>query len=602
MQNIVIEGGGKLALAMPRSSGKTALAVALVEYALCYGHCRYVILIGASKPEANKLIESIKYDLNNNETLLEDFPEVFYPFRQLGGQGLRARGQLYLGELTGIEWKPDSVTFAKIPGSAASGASVLTVGIKGAIRGKQRKMPDGRIARPDIVILDDPQTDADAVSPRQVEKLEHIIDSAIEGLAGPAEELAMLMTCTVIQEGDLADKYLDHNVKSQWGGMRFKMVETMPERMDLWEEYKERRKTDAVDATQFYKHNKTAMREGAKVNWEARYSDNAIDALQFAMNKWADNFYSFMSECQNEPVRADKGQATVPAKIIRTRLNGFDQQQLPAETAVLTGFIDVHDDLLYYAVCAWADDFTGYVIDYGTYPKQRRRFFSKGDSGLLTLDTVYGGRADGAVQAGLVDLLKDLMSGGWLTVEGDKDGTESRLFDKLFIDANYKTDIVANAIRLACGRTNVVVPGRGKGIKSTHTPMANWKKKPGEVFGNHWLNTKNPKGVRQIVFDANHWKSQVHSGLALAAGNRGGLSFWGRDAEAHHLISEHLAAEQPKLVKSGENEVNEWFALPGRDNHYFDCVVGNMVAASVCGIRPQEEQAARTNLKRRRSV
>ena len=43
-------------------------------------------------------------------------------------------------------------------------------------------------------------------------------------------------------------------------------------------------------------------------------------------------------------------------------------------------FIDVQKSLLFYVVCAWDDDFTGYVIDYGTWPDQRRRYFALSDA------------------------------------------------------------------------------------------------------------------------------------------------------------------------------------------------------------------------------
>jgi hypothetical protein len=59
------------------------------------------------------------------------------------------------------------------------------------------------------------------------------------------------------------------------------------------------------------------------------------------------------------------------------------------------------------------------------------------------------------------------------------------------------------------------------------------------------------------------------------------------------MFSEHMNGEIPKLTKTGENEVNEWQQIPSRDNHFFDCMVGCMVGASVCGVKPEEEKAAR---------
>lgn len=122
-----------------------------------------------------------------------------------------------------------------------------------------------------------------------------------------------------------------------------------------------------------------------------------------------------------------------PAKTIRTRLNGLDRQTVPLDGTTLTAFIDVHDDLLYYAVAAWSDDFTGYVIDYGTYPKQTRRVFQKGETGLKTMGTAGTDRKDGFIQAGLVTLINDLLKGDWWS-EGDTDGAEHPILAKLLID------------------------------------------------------------------------------------------------------------------------------------------------------------------------
>jgi hypothetical protein len=429
------------------------------------------LVIGANKTDAGKIIENIKADLIGNKKLLEDFPEAIYPLRRLGGSALQARGQRYLGELTNLQWKPDMVVFPTIPGSLSSGAAIVTAGITSGIRGKNRTMPDGSIARPDMVVLDDVQTDADARSPGRIIKLEGIINGTVAGLVGPGQELSMVMTCTVIQEGDLASMYLKD--KKQWRGLKFKMVEKMPDRMDLWEQYRTLRFEDDVKAKMFYKRNRTAMREGAVVPWEANHPPETLDALQHAMNIWSDNEVTFASEYQNEPMRPDQGAMVVPAKVIRTRLNGLEHQMLPLDAQTLTGFIDVHDDLLYYAVVAWSEDFTGYVVDYGTYPKQNRRVFSKGETGLITMSR-SDQRADGAIQMGLTALIKELMATRWEleTTDSRRQTTaEDITFSKLLIDVGYKPQIVENAIRYAVGQSTVVMPARGKSIKAVNQPM-----------------------------------------------------------------------------------------------------------------------------------
>jgi hypothetical protein len=336
------------------------------------------------------------------------------------------------------------------------------------------------------------------------------------------------------------------------------------------------------------------MKAGAIVAWEANYTNNELDALQYAMNKWADNIYTFQCEYQNEPLPANTGTTVVQSKVIRSRLNGLDWQSIPLEANVLTGFIDVHDDLLYYVVTAWADDFTGFVIDYGTFPKQNRRYFFKNDTGLDTLNRHGAERKDGAIQAGLVTLIKTILNTPY-DVDGDLDGTARPAFNKLLIDTGYKPEIVENAIRLAVGRSSVVLPSKGKGIRSSQTPMMQYKQKTGERIGNHWLESTPLRRMRTVTIDTNFWKCQVHDGFSLQAGNRGGITLWGRDPEMHKMFSEHLNGEVPKLTKTGENEVNEWQPVPSRDNHLFDCMVGCMVAASVAGVKPLEEKIARQN-------
>ena len=602
LEDMMVQGGGKLCLAMPRASGKTCLAEVSIIWALLYGYCRYIVVVGANKPAAEKIIGNIKKNLTENKILLSDFPESVYPFHKLGGSALQARGQRYLGELTRIEWKQNYVVFAQIPGSPASGAMIYSAGINGAIRGANITMPDGSVARPDMVLLDDPQTDEVARSKTQVDKRSETIDKTIEGLVGPGEEMALFMTCTVIQEGDLSSRYLDHKEYPHWRGLRFKMVEQMPTNMKLWEQYRDIRKNeDAVKATMFYKRHRAEMREGAVVAWEANYTSESLDALQHAMNIWADKPVTFASEYQNEPMRPDQGAMVVPARVIRRRLNGLDHQTLPLDAQTLTGFIDVHDDLLYYSVVAWSDNFTGYVIDYGTYPKQIRRVFSKGETGLITMSR-SDQRKDGVIQAGLTALIKELMSTHWYvegdTVRGSACGaSENIAFSKLLIDTGYKPQIVENAIRLAVGRSTVVVPAKGKSIKAVNLPMKEWKRKSGEVHGNHWIESTPPGRARTITVDTNFWKCQVHDAFRLLPGTPGSLTLWGRDSETHRMFSEHMNAEVAKLVESGGNSLYEWQDTPN-DNHFFDCIVGSMIAASRLGIKSAEEKIERPKRKR----
>jgi hypothetical protein len=331
------------------------------------------------------------------------------------------------------------------------------------------------------------------------------------------------------------------------------------------------------------------MQKGVVVAWEDNFdTNNELDALQKGMNIWCDSYEAFMSEYQNEPVRPGAGTVIVDAKTIRSRLNGLERLTVPISTTTLTGFIDVHEDILYYAVIAWADDFTGYVIDYGTYPEQHRRLFSKSDKDLIVMKKGHESLQSRAViQNGLVTLLKDMIGADYI-MENDEKGYESVRFSKIMVDSGYVPEVVEGAIRLV--GSPIVTPSKGAGVKATNKPMKQWQRIRGRKFGWYWIEER-PQGrtYRTVTMDVNYWKCRLHESFSVGAGSRSGLTFWGNETEMHRLISEHCNSEIAKFVEAGENKKYEWQLIPGHDNHFFDCLVGNMAAASVCGIKLPEE-------------
>jgi hypothetical protein len=265
------------------------------------------------------------------------------------------------------------------------------------------------------------------------------------------------------------------------------------------------------------------------------------------------------------------------------------------ETTAVTGFVDVHDNIFYYAIIAWADDFTGYIIDYDTYPKQRRRVFNKSDKDLITLKK---GSEDvqtkAIIQSGLVTLLKDLLSIHF-QMENDENEVEVVRFSKILVDCGYVPEIVDGAMRLV--NSPIIVPSKGSSVRATTKPMRQWNRSPGRVFGTYWIMDR-PQGrvFRTVTVDVNYWKCRLHEAFSVGAGSRSGLTFWGLDSETHRMIADHCNSEIAQFVEAGESKRYEWQLIPGHDNHYFDCLVGNMVAASTCGIKLASEQ---TTSKRR---
>ncbi len=96
------------------------------------------------------------------------------------------------------------------------------------------------------------------------------------------------------------------------------------------------------------------------------------------------------------------------------------------------------------------------------------------------------------------------------------------------------------------------------------------------------------------MFDTNKFKSFVAERFRTPPGAPGCLQLFAATQAEHQMFADHSAAEYPKSreqVTAGY-EVDEWVQRMNRDDHWWDCVVGATVAASVQGLRWAEGAAA----------
>jgi hypothetical protein len=588
IEQAVLEGG-LFAMAMPRGSGKTTLCEIACLWAILIGARQFVCLIGSDEVHAASMLESIKSELENNDQLLDDFPEACFPIRCLEGIHQRASGQLHNGEPTHIGWTAKEMVMPTIAGSKASGAIIAVAGITGRIRGMKRKLPDGQSVRPSLVLIDDPQTDESARSPSQCAARERILAGAILGLAGPGKKIAGLMTLTVVRPDDLADRLLDRDRHPTWQGERTKMVYAFPIAEALWARYAEiradglRNDRGIGEATAFYETNRAAMDEGAVVAWPARFNHDERSAIQHAMNLRCLDEAAFWAEYQNEPlpeVTADDDLLT--AEQIAAKTNGIQRGVVPVLCTRLTMFIDVQGKLLFWLVVAWEDDFTGYVVDYGAWPDQKAAYFSLREARVTLQTALPRAGQEGAIYAGLEALVAERIGRAWRR----DDGSEVRV-ERCLIDANWGQS--SDVVYQFCRQTSfggIVMPGHGRYVGASSIPFAEHKRKRGERIGLNWRVpvVTGRRGVRHALFDSNYWKSFVHARLAVPMGDPGCLSLFGRAAEAHRLLADHLTSEYRVQTTGRGRTVDEWkLRLSGADNHWLDCLVGAAVAASMQG-------------------
>jgi hypothetical protein len=581
--------GGLFAMAMPRGSGKSTISECACIWAVLYGHREFVCLIGSDEGHAMDMLDSIKMELDGNEWLLADFPEVVYPIHCLDGIANRCGGQLYQGQRTHIGWTAREVVLPTMPGSVASGAIIKVAGITGRIRGMKYKRSDGRPVRPSLVVLDDPQTDESARSLSQCAHRESILAGAVLGLAGPGKKISGIMPCTVIRPGDMADNILSRDKHPEWNGERTRMVYAFPTSETLWKRYAElraegmRRGDGGEEATEFYRQNQAMMDEGAIIAWPERFNHDELSAIQHAINLKLQDEAAFFAEYQNEPlpeVAASDNELTADA--IAARTNRLQRGEVPVGCNYVFMFVDVQANLLFYLVAAWEDDFTGYVIDYGTWPDQKRPWFTMRDA-RLTLANVSGtGGLEGSIYAGL-----EALTGRMLQREWKRDDGAMLRIERCLIDANWgsSTDVVYQFCRQSA-HAGIVLPSHGRFVGASSQPFSEYKRRPGDRIGHNWRipNVHGKRAVRHIVFDTNYWKSFVHARFAVAMGDRSCLTLFGDQPDLHRLLAEHLTSEYRVRTEGRGRSVDEWKMRPERgDNHWFDCLVGCAVGASMQG-------------------
>jgi hypothetical protein len=610
----ILVAGGKQAIAMPRGSGKTQICLAMVLRACLSGLHPFAMYVGAVSQKALDAIKWIKNQLMTNQLLYEDFPEVCYPIRRIDDEPRKCLGQHCGGVKTKIKWSPDRITLPTITGSPLSAFTIGIASMDSNIRGGFISLPDGRVVRPSIAVVDDFQTDESAASQgpgSQTEKRLLTITRAIQGLAGPNGRISIFLPCTVIERGDGADTLLNRKNYPDFHGERTKRLISWPTNAKLWERYREIREDcqridlPPTEATEFYRErmcnqgrrlddptpcagcdpDRECMDCGACVDWVERLDNKPempeeernISSLQAAMH----SFYEygpigFASEFQNEPLLSEIAARMPSVEEICNKANGYQRGVVPQRAVHTVAFIDAGEYYHFFGACSFEKNFSGALIDYGTWPDQGR-VFSKQKVNLKLMDKYPGTGPKGALLAGLVALMEKLKQQQY-----QQDGGPVQNIEMCLIDTGHFPDEVHAAIRMV--NDPRFRPSRGVGITAGRTQFVDYKKDRCRDIGNHWWIPKDaPNPTTQI--DTNYWKTAVFTAITTAMGDPGSLTLFGKPEDhSSQLMAAHFLAEYYTLPSTEKGvSVQEWHQHVGKDNEGLDMLVGCMVCASKLG-------------------
>lgn len=590
-----IRDGGLKAIGAPRGSGKTTILIRAAMWAILTGRRRYVCLVAADEDSAVSILQVIKREILSNEKLCELYGYETWSIRQLANEPRRAANQHWQGKPTGVQYGRNDLTFGSIPDCLTNNAVITTAGITGRIRGQQSLTVEGDVIRPDFVLVDDPQTKLSASSPSQCRKRHETMMGDVLGLAGPGVKIAGFTTCTVIYQGDLADKLLNRQLSPDWNGDKVKMIDSWPTNMDLWDQYHSirveelRDESDHSRSRQFVVENFDRMHDGAKVYWEQRKGEQDVSALHHAMDLYYRDPGVFHAEFQNEPLGSQAEPAyDLDVEMICRRITGLPRGIVPEETERITAFVDTQRELLYYMVVAWTGTGRAYVVDYGSAPDQKRHHWTKATV-AYSLQEIYGEDFETYLRSGL-----DWLSAAILRTEYTTEGKGTKyMVDKLAVDARWgeSTAVVRQWARESPHRSRIH-PSMGQYIGANTQPWQQIQRAKETRLKTKGVHAKfiTPKGggLRELLYDTNYWKSWCASRLSCSSGSSKAITLFHSEPHIHMMFAQHCCNEDPvRMIGKKGNEVVEWKQKQSGgspENDFWDCLVGNAALASTIGV------------------
>lgn len=598
IRSAVVHGGDQ-AIAASRGEGKTTLVERLILKYTLQGIVNFSVLFAATGSAAENSLESIKADIAENELLREYYPEVCVPVSALENTPNRAHYQTVSGKRhddqreyarhpSKFSWCGHEIVLPAVPGSPAAGAIIATRGLDAAVRGLKK-----RGKRPQLAVIDDPDTEETARSEEQAAKLEDRIDKGIGGLGGQQRGIARVMLTTLQSRISASYKFTDAKSKPSWRGKRFRYLIKPPDRADLWDEYVQLRRLNqqsgdewARTAHQFYLDNRKDMDAGAVVANANRFdasklpdgSQNEVSALQRYYNEVARvGAAAVATEFDNDPPEeAGPQESGITASRVQRQLSGFARGVIPPTCVKITQGIDCKKTGLHWVVRAWEPNATSYVIDYGFHESHGVRYAS--DDGV-----------DVALRRAILERIEATKASEYTKPDG-----ELLPVDLTLVDARYRMDAVyAACAEIGKGIYPVLGFGRSNGCwRSTFTQFQ--KRTSTEHPGDGW-NMKLDGRVWVVHANADKWKAWEHDRWMTDPPHAGCLRLFGTasgerrmsfDELAHHAYARHVVAEVEveEMYRGVLRRI--WKARPGyAQNHYLDASYYADVAASILGIR-----------------
>jgi energy-coupling factor transporter ATP-binding protein EcfA2 len=559
-----IHHAGNVAIAAPRGTGKSTLVNGLTLWALLTGRTAFPVVIPWDDKAKRRSLRFWAQELCHNKRLLRDYPDAVDIFHRSRGIANRLAALTINGNATGARLGLSEGIIVLPNGLGAIGSAT----INGNPRGLNYATITGEIVRPTFAIIDDPQDRETARSKSRVAETVEVVMGDIAGMAGPDQRMAMVMPCTVIERGDVAEHFLSD---PDWRSIRVGQITAWPAGWDaeksearrLWLEWNEIRQAGEQDqdagktALAFYAANKQQMTHGMTVSWGERYDKRRgqPDALYAAMfDYFTMGHDAFMAERQNEPVVQGVTLYNLTPDVVQSRINAFSPWEIPPWSRLRIAATDINYSYgLSWTLLAFGGDQTSVVVGYGIHRMGVSRDATKAERERAIFEQ--------------------------LVLHGRQLASTACKPEAWFIDASGEAfDIAlrfaASSVSL-CGIQAIAATGRG---------ARNYRPYGKSVLGRpreQCHMAVDGTGRKWVAWNADYWREQAQKAWTGSVGAPGSCSL---PAGHHRDFAEQICREQLQgKSEIGGQMVWVWNTAPG-PHDYGDCMSMCYMGAAFQGI------------------
>lgn len=533
------EACGRFAIAAQRGIGKSTVLWGIVLMLALTGKQPFPVCVPWAAGALKRAFRFWKTALCFNERLFADYPEVCAPFRHSKGSSQKLAhtiwrhtdqptgAQLAVGE--GLIVLPDNR-------GCIGGAT-----INGNPRGLNHPMPDGRVLRPTLALLDDVQDRGTAKSELQVRETIEVIDGDVAGMGEAGTNLPMLMSGNCIEPKDVMAYYLESD---RWRAIRVPCVESWPdgwddgkgETFDMWQTWHLKYRDDEKP-TAYYRQHRAKMIKGMKLTAPGtfRKAKNVPDAYCAVMvNYFKMGHEAFAAEAQQKPIQQGVTLYNLNPQIIESRVVDRQPGEVPDWVVVKVAATDINASYgLTWAICGIGRDQSAAVLAYGIHKTHITNELTPAEWNARVYEA--------------------------LTAHGSNLASAPCRPDAWFIDAGGTAfDVVAqfgaNSVR-ACGLAGIPSTGRG---------WRNYRPYGKSVVGTpreqcHMAMDQHKR--RWVAFNADYWRERAQKAWTGSIGAPGSCSL----PRGHHRdFAEQICREQLQ----GKGEVGGqmtwvWNTAPG---------------------------------------